>query len=208
MLTWGWQPAWRGSARSGGRQAVHALGRLCVCFRCWPAAGCLPHTQAALALPAPAHTGHRGPAVAHGAPRRRRPPHQRLLTQGGRHAALQVLVLQSGVTRACSARRSPPPARWLPLPCPAHPSPGHRHHPAAASHLPRPRPPHPTLPPSAQDWLLGVCAGGSSGWMKATAGLVPIEGVPGVENVNLSSLVEGHFGYLENMDGIIDMLSL
>jgi pimeloyl-ACP methyl ester carboxylesterase len=26
-----------------------------------------------------------------------------------------------------------------------------------------------------KDWLLGVCAGGSSGWMKATSGLVPIE---------------------------------
>lgn len=59
-----------------------------------------------------------------------------------------------------------------------------------------------------KDWLLGVCAGGSSGWMKATAGLVPIEGVPGVENVNLSSLIEGHFGYLEEMRTILDMLML
>lgn len=39
-----------------------------------------------------------------------------------------------------------------------------------------------------KDWLLGVMAGGSSGWMRATAGLVPIE-VPGVENVNLTNLV-------------------
>lgn len=31
-----------------------------------------------------------------------------------------------------------------------------------------------------RDWLLGVCAGGSSGWMRATAGLVPIEVCVGV----------------------------
>ncbi|KAL4436640.1 hypothetical protein ABPG75_003779 [Micractinium tetrahymenae] len=61
---------------------------------------------------------------------------------------------------------------------------------------------------SRKDWMLGVCAGGSSGWMKATAGLVPIEDVPGVENVNLSNLIDGHFGYLEHLEPIMDMLML
>ena len=59
-----------------------------------------------------------------------------------------------------------------------------------------------------KDWLLGVMAGGSSGWMKATAGLVPIEGVPGLENFNLTNLVEGHFGYIEELPAIMDMLLL
>jgi hypothetical protein len=58
-----------------------------------------------------------------------------------------------------------------------------------------------------KDWLLGVCAGGSSGWMKATSGLVPIE-VAGVENVNLSNLVEGHLAYLEEFENILQMLNL
>lgn len=45
--------------------------------------------------------------------------------------------------------------------------------------------------------------------VQATAGLVPIEDVPGVENVNLSNLIEGHFGYLEHLEPIImDMLML
>jgi pimeloyl-ACP methyl ester carboxylesterase len=59
-----------------------------------------------------------------------------------------------------------------------------------------------------KDWLLGVMAGGSSGWMKATAGLVPIEGVQGLENFNLTNLVEGHFGYIEELPAILDMLLL
>ncbi|KAI3426087.1 hypothetical protein D9Q98_008055 [Chlorella vulgaris] len=58
-----------------------------------------------------------------------------------------------------------------------------------------------------KDWLLGVCAGGSSGWMRATAGLVPIE-VGGVENVNLSNLVQGHLGYLEEFASIMESLNL
>lgn len=44
--------------------------------------------------------------------------------------------------------------------------------------------------------------------MQATAGLVPIEDVPGVENVNLSNLIDGHFGYLEHLEAITDMLML
>lgn len=50
-------------------------------------------------------------------------------------------------------------------------------------------------------------AGGSTGWMRATAGLLPIE-LAGVENVNLTNLVEGHFSYLEEMNTILDMLHL
>lgn len=50
-------------------------------------------------------------------------------------------------------------------------------------------------------------AGGSTGWMRATAGLVPIE-MAGVENVNLTNLVVGHFAYIEEMTTILDMLHL
>lgn len=57
----------------------------------------------------------------------------------------------------------------------------------AFAHKPagHPQPPHcPPLAPaqvncySRRDWLLGVCYGGSVGWMRAAAGLVPIESVP------------------------------
>ncbi len=67
--------------------------------------------------------------------------------------------------------------------------------------------PQPSPSFSAQDWLLGVMAGGSTGWMRATAGLVPIE-MAGVENVNLTNLVVGHFAYIEEMTTILDMLHL
>ena len=61
---------------------------------------------------------------------------------------------------------------------------------------------------SKKDWLLGVCAGGSSGWMAATSGLVAIEGVEGVENANLTKMCEGHLAYLANFSSILDSLGL
>ena len=59
-----------------------------------------------------------------------------------------------------------------------------------------------------RDLLLGVMAGGETGWMRAVAGLVPVEGVGGVENVNLTGLLSGHAAYVEEMPTILDMLSL
>lgn len=56
------------------------------------------------------------------------------------------------------------------------------------------------------DAVLGVCYGGSTGWMRAAAGLTPVEGVPGVENADLSRLVEGHLGYLETLPEVLDCL--
>lgn len=50
---------------------------------------------------------------------------------------------------------------------------------------------------SRSDWVLGTVYAGSSGFVRAAAGLCPVEGVAGVENVNLTALVPGHFSYLE-----------
>lgn len=62
---------------------------------------------------------------------------------------------------------------------------------------------------SRSDWLLGVVHGGSSGWMKPSAGLCPVpEAAPGVENVNWGSLAKGHGDYLEHLPDIIDSLAL
>eukprot|EP00887_Chlorella_sp_A99_P007485 scaffold2.g7485.t1 len=61
---------------------------------------------------------------------------------------------------------------------------------------------------SRRDWLLGVCYGGSVGWMRAAAGLVPIEGVAGVENCNLTRVVEGHFSHLDALPEVLLGLGL
>ena len=58
-----------------------------------------------------------------------------------------------------------------------------------------------------RDWLLGVCAGGSSGWMRPVAGLAPVAGAA-IENVNCTQLVDGHLAYLAEMDTILDSISL
>lgn len=62
---------------------------------------------------------------------------------------------------------------------------------------------------SRRDWLLAVVFAGSSGWVKAAAGLCPVE-VPGIENVNLSGVVAGHFEYLEagRMGEVLESMAL
>ena len=58
--------------------------------------------------------------------------------------------------------------------------------------------------------VLGVLYGGSTGFMKPAAGLVPIEQVGGVENVNLTPLVDGHFAYVEGemLEEVLESVNL
>ncbi len=60
---------------------------------------------------------------------------------------------------------------------------------------------------SRKDWLLGVVFSGASGFVKEAAGLCPV-GVEGVEDVNLSALVSGHFDYLPQLQEVLDSVAL
>ncbi len=60
---------------------------------------------------------------------------------------------------------------------------------------------------SRRDWLLGVVYTGASGFVKAAAGLCPVE-VAGVENVNLTSVVDGHLDYMASLPEVLDSLAL
>jgi Protein of unknown function (DUF726) len=48
---------------------------------------------------------------------------------------------------------------------------------------------------------------GSHGFIRAAGGLCVVD-VPGVENVNLSPIVEGHFDYARKMEEIEDVLGI
>lgn len=60
---------------------------------------------------------------------------------------------------------------------------------------------------SRRDWILGLVYRGSSGFVKAAGGLMPVD-CPGVENVNLSSLVDGHFDYAQKIDEILQIIGV
>ncbi|KAK6337990.1 hypothetical protein TWF696_001462 [Orbilia brochopaga] len=45
------------------------------------------------------------------------------------------------------------------------------------------------------DWILGYLFRATSGGLGRVAGLAPIEGIPGVENLDCTELVEGHMAY-------------
>ena len=64
-----------------------------------------------------------------------------------------------------------------------------------------------TLCACAQDWVLASVFRATSGFQGEAAGLAPVS-CPGVENVNLSSLVGGHFDYLEHGSEVLDVLGL
>eukprot|EP00878_Enallax_costatus_P040084 GHUV01046067.1.p1 GENE.GHUV01046067.1~~GHUV01046067.1.p1 ORF type:complete len:181 (+),score=32.27 GHUV01046067.1:281-823(+) len=62
---------------------------------------------------------------------------------------------------------------------------------------------------SVNDWTLGLLYrvhSSSSLWLQA-AGIWKIE-VPGVENVNLSRLINGHSDYLTAMDDILEVINM
>lgn len=45
------------------------------------------------------------------------------------------------------------------------------------------------------DWILGYLFRATSGGILRVAGLAPVEGIPGVENVDVTDLVDGHMAY-------------
>jgi len=63
---------------------------------------------------------------------------------------------------------------------------------------------------SDQDWVLGLLyrLQSTSGMLRRPSGIVPVEGVSGVENVNVSRLVAGHADYLTKMGELLDSLNL
>lgn len=48
---------------------------------------------------------------------------------------------------------------------------------------------------SSNDWILGYLFRATSGGIMRVAGLAPVEGIPGLENFNLTHLVNGHMDY-------------
>jgi hypothetical protein len=59
------------------------------------------------------------------------------------------------------------------------------------------------LPPRRRAWGL---LRGSTGWMRAAAGMAPVEGVQGLENADLTRLVDGHLDYLRVMPEVLDCI--
>ena len=60
---------------------------------------------------------------------------------------------------------------------------------------------------SRKDWLLAVVYRGANGFIKDAAGLGPVA-FPGIENVNLTGLIGGHFDYSEKSGEILDLIDL
>ncbi|KAL5339332.1 hypothetical protein BJX70DRAFT_364054 [Aspergillus crustosus] len=48
---------------------------------------------------------------------------------------------------------------------------------------------------SSNDWILGYLFRATSGGIMRVAGLAPVEGIPGMENVDVTKLVNGHMDY-------------
>ena len=60
---------------------------------------------------------------------------------------------------------------------------------------------------SQHDWVLAAVYGATSGFARQASGLCPVPCV-GVENVNLTALVDGHFSYIPHMAEILDILGV
>lgn len=60
---------------------------------------------------------------------------------------------------------------------------------------------------SRKDWLLAIVYRGSNGFIKDAAGLGPIA-MSGIENVNLTGLIQGHFEYIDKVAEILDLIGL
>ncbi|KAJ5654432.1 hypothetical protein N7490_001435 [Penicillium lividum] len=56
---------------------------------------------------------------------------------------------------------------------------------------------------SRNDWILGYLFRATSGGIARVSGLAPIEGVPGIENFNLTELVNGHMDYRAAMPRLL-----
>ncbi|KAI9839340.1 MAG: hypothetical protein M1837_002225 [Sclerophora amabilis] len=56
---------------------------------------------------------------------------------------------------------------------------------------------------ATNDWILGYLFRATSGGIMQVTGLAPVEGVPGLENVNVTSLVNGHMAYRAAMPRLL-----
>ncbi|OAP62967.1 hypothetical protein AYL99_02194 [Fonsecaea erecta] len=56
---------------------------------------------------------------------------------------------------------------------------------------------------ASNDWILGYLFRMTSGGIMRVAGLAPVEGIPGVENVNVSTWVKGHMAYRAAMPRLL-----
>ena len=56
---------------------------------------------------------------------------------------------------------------------------------------------------ATNDWILGYLFRLTSGGISRIAGLAPIEGIPGLENVNVTDLVPGHMAYRTAMPKLL-----
>ena len=56
---------------------------------------------------------------------------------------------------------------------------------------------------SSNDWILGYLFRATSGGIMRVAGLAPVEGVPGLENLDVTQLVNGHMAYRTSMPRLL-----
>jgi Protein of unknown function (DUF726) len=56
---------------------------------------------------------------------------------------------------------------------------------------------------ASNDWILGYLFRATSGGIMRVAGLAPVEGVPGLENLDLTQLVNGHMAYRTAMPRLL-----
>ncbi|BDA42345.1 probable transmembrane and coiled-coil domain-containing protein 4 at C-terminar half [Coccomyxa sp. Obi] len=60
---------------------------------------------------------------------------------------------------------------------------------------------------SRRDWVLGLIYRGANGFVKGAGGLCPMK-CPGIENINLTSIIAGHFDYISKMPDILDLVGI
>jgi Protein of unknown function (DUF726) len=56
---------------------------------------------------------------------------------------------------------------------------------------------------SSNDWILGYLFRATGGGIMRVAGIAPVEGIPGLENVNVTNLVKGHMAYRAAMPRLL-----
>jgi len=56
---------------------------------------------------------------------------------------------------------------------------------------------------ASNDWILGYLFRATSGGIMRVAGLAPVEGVPGLENLDLTKIVNGHMAYRASMPRLL-----
>jgi hypothetical protein len=59
---------------------------------------------------------------------------------------------------------------------------------------------------SSSDWMLGYLFRLTSGGLQTVAGLRPVDGVPGLENIDVTEIVMGHMGYRTFMPQLLALV--